>query len=52
MKSILDEIKGLGPKTKKLLKQKGGVPAIREMSDEQLQELVSEKVFVQLREKL
>ncbi len=52
MKSVLDEIKGLGPKTKKMLKQKGGVPAIREMSDEELLEIVSEKVMIQLREKL
>ena len=52
MKSVLDEIKGLGPKMKKLLKQKGGVPAIREMSDEALLKIVPEKVLVQLREKL
>lgn len=52
MKSVLDDIKGLGPKTKKLLKQKGGVPAIRTMSDEELLQIVSEKVLQQLREKI
>jgi excinuclease ABC subunit C len=52
MKSMLDDIRGLGPKTKKILKEKGGVVAIRQMSDEELLTIVSPKVLQQLREKL
>jgi excinuclease ABC subunit C len=52
-KSLLDEISGIGPKTKKQLKEKfGGVVGIRNASDIELLEVVSEKVLKKLRESL
>ncbi len=50
-KSILDEIEGIGGKTKKILKQKfGGVVGIRNATDEELLEVVSKKVLKRIRE--
>lgn len=52
-KSILDEIHGIGPKTKKLLKTKfGGVAGIRNTSDEELLHVVSKDILKKLREKI
>ncbi len=52
-KSILDEIQGIGGKTKKLLKQRfGGIVGIRNASDEELLELVTEKVLQRIRENI
>jgi excinuclease ABC subunit C len=52
-KSILDEIRGIGPATKKkLLKTFGSVSGIREASDEKLLEFVSAKTLQNLRKNL
>ncbi len=50
-KSVLDEIQGIGGKTKKILKQKfGGIVGIREATDGELLEIVSAKVLKRIRE--
>jgi len=50
-KSVLDDIQGIGGKTKKILKQKfGGIVGIREATDEELLTVVSEKVLQRIRE--
>lgn len=52
-KSVLDEIKGLGPKTKKQLKEAfGSVSEIRSASDEELLKYVSSGVLKELRKKI
>lgn len=52
-KSILDEIPGIGPKTKKLLMQTfGSVKGIKEAQETQLEKLIGKKKTVALREQL
>lgn len=52
-KSVLDEIKGVGAKTKKILKKQfGGVAGIQSASDEDLLKVVSKTVLKTLREKI
>lgn len=52
-KSVLDDIMGVGAKTKKILKEQfGGVAGIRTASDEELLTVVSKKVLTLLREKI
>ncbi|HID92191.1 TPA: excinuclease ABC subunit UvrC [Candidatus Peregrinibacteria bacterium] len=52
-KSVLDEIQGIGGKTKKVLKQKfGGIVGIRDATDQELLEFVSEKVLKRIRENI
>ncbi len=52
-KSVLDEIKGLGPKTKKHLKEVfGSVASISAASDEELLQYISSSVLKELRKKI
>ena len=52
-KSILDEISGIGPKTKKILIQTfGSVKGIKEAQDAQLEKLIGTKKTQALREQL
>lgn len=52
-RSVLDEIKGLGPKTKKQLKQAfGNIVGIANASDEDLLQYVSKPVLQELRKKI
>ncbi len=52
-KSILDEIPGIGGKTKKILKEKfGSIANIKNATDKDLLEIISLKVLRTLREKL
>lgn len=53
IKSALDEISGIGPKTKKLLKQNfGTVASIKKASLEELQNVVGKKLAFSLKQKL
>ena len=53
VKSALDDIPGLGPKAKKkLLTYFGSVHKIREASQVQLEQIVGEKLAVNLKDKL
>ncbi len=53
VKSALDEIPGIGPKTKKLLKEKFGTVAdVRQASFDELKTVVGEKIAAKIKQKL